>query len=51
MSNVIRIQLQPINDLDFHPQNTVLISGSKDNTIKYVFFTFLNDIEIPLFSY
>ncbi|ONI08908.1 hypothetical protein PRUPE_5G207700 [Prunus persica] len=25
--------LQPINDLDFHPQNTVLISGSKDNTI------------------
>lgn len=29
--------LQPINDLDFHPQNTVLISGAKDHTIKYVY--------------
>ncbi|KAB2609477.1 cleavage stimulation factor subunit 1 [Pyrus ussuriensis x Pyrus communis] len=28
--------LQPINDLDFHPQNTVLISGSKDQTINHV---------------
>ncbi|CAN6717644.1 unnamed protein product [Malus baccata var. baccata] len=24
-----------LNDLDFHPQNTVLISGSKDQTIKF----------------
>ncbi|KAL6281458.1 hypothetical protein ACE6H2_018339 [Prunus campanulata] len=31
--------LQPINDLDFHPQNTVLISGSKDNTIKFFDFS------------
>ncbi|KAK6925132.1 WD40 repeat [Dillenia turbinata] len=27
--------LQPINDLDFHPQNPVLISGAKDHTIKF----------------
>eukprot|EP00249_Psilotum_nudum_P017211 c26212_g1_i3 orf=245-889(+) len=27
--------LQPINDLDFHPQSAVLISGAKDRTIKY----------------
>ncbi|PKI32481.1 hypothetical protein CRG98_047143 [Punica granatum] len=26
---------QPINDLDFHPQNNVLISGAKDCTIKF----------------
>lgn len=26
--------LQPINDLDFHPQNNVLISGAKDHTIR-----------------
>ncbi|XP_020530418.1 cleavage stimulation factor subunit 50 isoform X3 [Amborella trichopoda] len=26
--------LQPVNDLDFHPQATVLISGAKDHTIK-----------------
>ncbi|KAG9151548.1 hypothetical protein Leryth_019731 [Lithospermum erythrorhizon] len=26
--------LQPINDLDFHPHNMILISGSKDHTIK-----------------
>ncbi|KAK1268098.1 hypothetical protein QJS04_geneDACA005316 [Acorus gramineus] len=26
---------EPINDLDFHPQTPVLISGAKDNTIKY----------------
>ncbi|XP_027363027.1 cleavage stimulation factor subunit 50 isoform X2 [Abrus precatorius] len=25
--------IQPINDLDFHPQGTILISGSKDQTI------------------
>ncbi|KAK6123135.1 hypothetical protein DH2020_043131 [Rehmannia glutinosa] len=25
---------EPINDLDFHPQNTILISGAKDRTIK-----------------
>ncbi|TMW89661.1 hypothetical protein EJD97_016837 [Solanum chilense] len=30
---------QPINDLDFHPQNTVLISGSKDRTIKFFDFS------------
>jgi WD40 repeat protein len=35
LSNAFLIQLQPINDLDFHPQNTVLISGAKDHTIKY----------------
>ncbi|XP_061357056.1 cleavage stimulation factor subunit 50 isoform X1 [Gastrolobium bilobum] len=27
--------IQPINDLDFHPQGTVLISGAKDQTIKF----------------
>ncbi|KAJ0963518.1 hypothetical protein J5N97_028640 [Dioscorea zingiberensis] len=26
---------QPINDLDFHPQSTILISGAKDYTIKF----------------
>ncbi|KAI4343987.1 hypothetical protein L6164_011267 [Bauhinia variegata] len=26
---------QPINDLDFHPQGTILISGAKDHTIKF----------------
>ncbi|KAF8005749.1 hypothetical protein BT93_K0126 [Corymbia citriodora subsp. variegata] len=25
----------PINDLDFHPQNTVLISAAKDNTVRF----------------
>lgn len=27
--------LQPINDLDFHPQSSILISGAKDHTIKF----------------
>lgn len=27
--------MQPINDIDFHPQSTVLISGAKDQTIKF----------------
>eukprot|EP01018_Ginkgo_biloba_P003318 Gb_39888 [translate_table: standard] len=27
--------MQPINDLDFHPQSAVLISGAKDHTIKF----------------
>lgn len=27
--------IQPINDLDFHPQSAVLISGAKDRTIKF----------------
>ncbi|KAM7479813.1 hypothetical protein LguiA_028026 [Lonicera macranthoides] len=31
--------LQPINDLDFHPHNTVLISGAKDHTIKFFDFS------------
>lgn len=31
--------IQPINDLDFHPQNTVLISGAKDHTIKFFDFS------------
>ncbi|XP_058070491.1 cleavage stimulation factor subunit 50 isoform X2 [Magnolia sinica] len=31
--------LQPINDLDFHPQTTVLISGAKDHTIKFFDFS------------
>jgi cleavage stimulation factor subunit 1 len=31
--------LQPINDLDFHPHNTILISGAKDNTIKFFDFS------------
>ncbi|KAG9439157.1 hypothetical protein H6P81_019322 [Aristolochia fimbriata] len=31
--------LQPINDLDFHPLNTVLISGAKDHTIKFFDFS------------
>lgn len=31
--------MQPINDLDFHPQNTILISGAKDQTIKFFDFS------------
>lgn len=31
--------LQPINDLDFHPQSTILISGAKDHTIKFFDFS------------
>ncbi|PSS08003.1 Cleavage stimulation factor subunit like [Actinidia chinensis var. chinensis] len=31
--------LQPVNDLDFHPQNPVLISGAKDHTIKFFDFS------------
>eukprot|EP00249_Psilotum_nudum_P017210 c26212_g1_i1 orf=245-1558(+) len=31
--------LQPINDLDFHPQSAVLISGAKDRTIKFFDFS------------
>ncbi|CAN6470769.1 unnamed protein product [Victoria cruziana] len=31
--------LQPINDLDFHPQSMVLISGAKDHTIKFFDFS------------
>ncbi|KAJ8448889.1 hypothetical protein Cgig2_030745 [Carnegiea gigantea] len=31
--------IQPINDLDFHPQNTILISGAKDHTIKFFDFS------------
>ncbi|XP_044487574.1 cleavage stimulation factor subunit 50 isoform X2 [Mangifera indica] len=31
--------IQPINDLDFHPQNTILISGGKDHTIKFFDFS------------
>ncbi|XP_011650279.1 cleavage stimulation factor subunit 50 isoform X2 [Cucumis sativus] len=31
--------IQPINDLDFHPQNTVLVSGAKDHTIKFFDFS------------
>ncbi|GLU13265.1 hypothetical protein SLE2022_299080 [Rubroshorea leprosula] len=31
--------MQPINDLDFHPQSTVLISGAKDRTIKFFDFS------------
>ncbi|KAG5019946.1 hypothetical protein JHK87_015801 [Glycine soja] len=27
--------IPPINDLDFHPQGTILISGAKDQTIKF----------------
>lgn len=30
---------QPINDLDFHPQGTILISGAKDHTIKFFDFS------------
>ncbi|XP_058761955.1 cleavage stimulation factor subunit 50-like [Vicia villosa] len=26
---------QPINDLDFHPQGTILVSGAKDQTIRF----------------
>ncbi|KAI9088385.1 hypothetical protein K1719_029834 [Acacia pycnantha] len=26
---------QPINDLDFHPQGSILVSGAKDQTIKF----------------
>ncbi|PON83015.1 Guanine nucleotide-binding protein, beta subunit [Trema orientale] len=26
---------QPINDLDFHPESNILISGAKDHTIKF----------------
>ncbi|CAH1428262.1 unnamed protein product [Lactuca virosa] len=31
--------LQPINDVDFHPHNTILISGAKDHTIKFFDFS------------
>ncbi|KAI3929875.1 hypothetical protein MKW98_004029 [Papaver atlanticum] len=31
--------LQPVNDLDFHPQSTILISGAKDHTIKFFDFS------------
>ncbi|XP_076881515.1 cleavage stimulation factor subunit 50-like [Bidens hawaiensis] len=31
--------LQPINDVDFHPQNPILISGAKDNAIKFFDFS------------
>ncbi|XP_050224000.1 cleavage stimulation factor subunit 50 isoform X2 [Mercurialis annua] len=31
--------IQPVNDIDFHPQNTVLISGAKDHTIKFFDFS------------
>uniref|UniRef100_A0A2P2LA03 Cleavage stimulation factor 50 kDa subunit n=1 Tax=Rhizophora mucronata TaxID=61149 RepID=A0A2P2LA03_RHIMU len=31
--------IQAINDLDFHPQNPVLISGAKDHTIKFFDFS------------
>ncbi|KAK2367848.1 cleavage stimulation factor subunit [Trifolium repens] len=27
--------IQPVNDLDFHPQGTILVSGAKDQTIKF----------------
>ncbi|WJX67465.1 Cleavage stimulation factor subunit 50 [Trifolium repens] len=27
--------IQPVNDLDFHPQGTILVSGAKDRTIKF----------------
>uniref|UniRef100_A0A1D1ZDC7 Cleavage stimulation factor 50 kDa subunit n=1 Tax=Anthurium amnicola TaxID=1678845 RepID=A0A1D1ZDC7_9ARAE len=30
---------QPINDLDFHPQSSILISGAKDHTIKFFDFS------------
>ncbi|WOL15467.1 cleavage stimulation factor subunit 50 isoform X1 [Canna indica] len=30
---------QPINDLDFHPQSSILISGGKDNAIKFFDFS------------
>ncbi|KAM3278165.1 hypothetical protein ACQJBY_045808 [Aegilops geniculata] len=31
--------VQPINDLDFHPISPILISGAKDNTIKFFDFS------------
>ncbi|KAL5216962.1 hypothetical protein ABZP36_017646 [Zizania latifolia] len=31
--------MQPINDLDFHPENPILISAAKDNTIKFFDFS------------
>ncbi|PWA62417.1 transducin/WD40 repeat-like superfamily protein [Artemisia annua] len=34
--------LQPVNDVDFHPQNTILISGAKDHTIKFFDFSKTN---------
>lgn len=27
--------IQPVNDLDFHPQGTILVSGAKDQSIKF----------------
>jgi hypothetical protein len=30
----VPLYLQPVNDLDFHPQGTILVSGAKDQTIK-----------------
>nr|GEV72777.1 hypothetical protein [Tanacetum cinerariifolium] len=34
--------LQPVNDVDFHPQNTILISGAKDHAIKFFDFSKTN---------
>ncbi|KAG2545813.1 cleavage stimulation factor subunit 50-like [Panicum virgatum] len=34
--------MQPINDLDFHPESPILISASKDNTIKFFDFSKTN---------
>ncbi|MQM02212.1 hypothetical protein Taro_034975 [Colocasia esculenta] len=31
--------VQPISDLDFHPQSNILISGAKDHTIKFFDFS------------
>nr|CAB3493198.1 unnamed protein product [Digitaria exilis] len=34
--------MQPINDLDFHPESPILVSASKDNTIKFFDFSKTN---------
>ncbi|KAF7134822.1 hypothetical protein RHSIM_Rhsim08G0143500 [Rhododendron simsii] len=33
------VSFLPVNDIDFHPQNTVMITGAKDHTIKFFDFS------------
>lgn len=47
-SDSLLVHLQPVNDIDFHPQNTVMITGAKDHTIKYVnIFHYVMDLFTP----
>ncbi|KAH7851513.1 hypothetical protein Vadar_012716 [Vaccinium darrowii] len=39
LSKFMKTVLEPVNDIDFHPQNTVMITGAKDHTIKFFDFS------------